>query len=555
MAEAGRNISEDAGLLRAKNPLPGFLALRKYNRAWLWRDLLAGIVIFAVTIPPALAYGSLAGLKPVNGLYASLLAMGLYGLLGTSRQLIVDAEAAVAILVASSVASIAAGGDPGRFAALAMMQAILVGAIQVIAGAARIGFIADFIPKDVIIGFLNGIALIIILAQMDKILGIHLKHDTFFARLTEITGHLGETNWPTLKIGIFCLVGLFLLRRLLPKIPEALLVVALATLAVYWWKLGGQGVKLVGEIPAGLPHPGVPKVDFGAIKDLLPVSAGVALVSFVDTIITGRAFAMRGGYKINASQEMIALGVVNMGTGFCQGFAVGSSHSRTAINDMYGGKSQLAGLLAAGFLALFLMFFTSILENIPQVALAAVIIVAAVRLFDFQEITKMFKMRQTSAYLAFATTLAVLIFGLMNGILVAVSLSIILVLHGLARPHDRITGRPRVPGLMVYRFAGPLLYFNVNYFINRVRELISEADPPVTFFLVNGEAISDMDLTAARELEDLHRELKEQNIVLAICEAKGHFREMLKVTGMTTRIGGLLYRSVAHAVKSLEAHQ
>jgi SulP family sulfate permease len=335
--------------------------LRNYKWAWLPGDLLAGLVIFTVTIPAALAYGQLAGLRPVNGLYASLLAMGIYALFGTSRQLIIDAEAAVAILVATSVTAAAAGGDPARFAALAMMEAILVGGIQVAAGVFRIGFISDFIPKSVVLGFLNGMALIIILAQAGTILGIKLVQTDFFPRLWELYTYIHATQHLTLVMGAACLSGLFVLR-FLPKVPEPVLVMVLATVAVLWWNLGEQGISLVGSVPAGLPRPALPPVGFSEILNLFPIALGVALVSFVDTTITGRAFAMKGGYQIDPNQELIALGLANAGCGFCQGFTVGSSHSRTAINDMYRGRSQLAGLFAAVLLGLFLLRFTYLLR-------------------------------------------------------------------------------------------------------------------------------------------------------------------------------------------------
>ena len=257
------------------------------------------MVIFAVTIPAALAYGQLAGLQPINGLYASLLAMAVYAFFGTSRQLIIDAEAAVAIVVFTSVAAVAADASPARFAALVMMEAIMVGGIQVVAGLARVGFIADFIPKSVVIGFINGMALIIIMAQAGKVCGIELTQIDFFPRVWEFYTKIHEVHQLTLIIGGACLVGLFLFRFLLKFIPEAVVVMVLATVAVIWWDLGDQGIELVGFRPAGLPHPALPPVSFTDILNLLPIATGVALVSYVDTTITGRAFAMRGGYRLD----------------------------------------------------------------------------------------------------------------------------------------------------------------------------------------------------------------------------------------------------------------
>ena len=265
--------------------------LRAYKREWFLGDFTAGLVIFATTIPAALAYGQLAGLHPVNGLYASLLALAVYAFFGTSRQLIINPEAAVAILVATSVASIYSGGDPVRFATLAALQAIMIGVMQVCAGVGRLGFVSDFIPKSVVNGFINGIALIIILAQAGRFSGIELKNEAFFPRIWELVARAHEAHQLTFYVGGACLLGMLIMRPMLRWVPEAVVVVVLATRAVLRWDLGAQGVQLVGLVPAGLPHPVIPHVGFGDILTMLPVAAGVALVSYVDTTITGRAFA------------------------------------------------------------------------------------------------------------------------------------------------------------------------------------------------------------------------------------------------------------------------
>jgi SulP family sulfate permease len=525
--------------------------LRTYKREWFLGDFTAGLVIFLTTIPAALAYGHLAGLQPINGLYASLLAMGVYAFFGTSRQLIIDAEAAVAILVATSVASVYSGGDPVRFATLAMLEAIMVGVMQVLAGVGRLGFVSEFIPKSVVTGFINGVALVIILAQAGRFSGIELKNEAFIPRIWELAARAHEAHLLTLYIGVACLLVMLIMRPLLRRVPEAVVVMVLATLAVMKWDLGAQGVNLVGAVPAGLPHPLIPNVGFSDILTMLPVAAGVALVSFLDTSITGRAFAMRGGYRLEPNQELVALGLANMGTGFFQGFAIGSSHSRTAINEMSGGRSQFAGLLAAIFLGVFLVYFTGILKSVPTVALSAVIIVAGISLMNPRELIRIFHIRPASAYMSLVTTAAVLIAGLMIGILVSVALAIILVLHRLARPHETIIRTPKMEGLLVYRFAGPLYFFNAAYFANRVQELIDSNDPPVTVFMINAEAIVDMDWNAAEILGELHDSLKSQGIVLGVYDAKGDFQKILKNTRLTTRTGFNLYPSLAAGLVEL----
>ena len=525
--------------------------LRTYKREWLVGDVTAGLVIFATTVPAALAYGQLAGLQAVNGLYASLLALGIYAFFGTSRQLIINPEAAVAILVATSVASVYSGGDPVRFATLVVLQAIMVGVMQVCAGVGRLGFVSDFIPKSVVTGFINGIALIIILAQAGKFSGIELKSEAFFPRILELISRYHEAHMLTLYVGGACLLGMLIMRPLLRWVPEAVVMVALVTLAVARWDLGAQGVQLVGLVPAGLPQMIIPHVGFNDILTMLPVAAGVALVSYVDTTITGRAFAMRGGYRLDPNQELIALGLANVGTGLFQGFTIGSSHSRTSVNEMYGGRSQLAGLIAAILLGVFLLHFTHILRSVPTVALSAIIILAGLRLLRPLEFIRIWRTRPASAYMSMFTTFAVLITGLMTGILVSVGLAIILVLHRLARPHETIIRTPKVPGLLIYRFAGPLYFFNAAYFANRVQELIDASREPVTFLLINCEGMVDMDVNAAETLEELQVSLKNQGIILGMSEVKGDFRKVLMTTHLPNRVGFFIYPTIATAVKEL----
>jgi sulfate permease, SulP family len=297
----------------------------------------------------------------------------------------------------------------------------------------------------------------------------------------------------------------------------------LATLLVYHWNLEAWGIELVGSIQAGLPRPMIPNVGFNDILELLPYAAGIAMIAYFDAMSTARAFAIRNRYELDANQDMIALGVANMGSGFFQGFGCGCSQSRSAINLIYGGKSQFATLVAGGCLALFLYKYTYILQNVPVAALTAIICMAAIRIFDPGAVIQAWRNRPASAYLGLVTTMAVLIAGLMTGILMAVALAIILVLHRLTRPHEIIT-RPRVaPGLLIYRFGAPLFFFNAAYFSQRVHDLIFTARPQLSFLLINAEAIVDMDVTAAEMLEELYNDLKSRGIVLAFAKPKAIF--------------------------------
>lgn len=529
--------------------------LLTYKWSWLWRDLTAGLLIFAVTVPPALAYGQLAGLAPINGLYACLLAMGLYSLFGTSRQLVIGAEATVAIMVVVSVSSIYSGDNPARFATLVFLQALMVGVMLLMAGVFRVGYLSDFIPKSVVTGFINGMALIIILSQAGKLAGVKLESTAFFPRLWELITRAHEAHHLTLYVGGACLLLMLILRPLLRWVPEVVVVMVLATLVVMHWNLGAQGIDLVGSVPAGLPKPMIPIVKFNDILIMLPMAVGVALVGFVENTITGRAFAMRGGYRLDPNQELIALGLANLGTGFFQGFAIGSSHARSTVNEIYGGRSQFAGFLAALFLAGFLFLFTGILKNVPSVVLPAIIIVAGIRLLRPGEVISAFKTRPASCYISLVTTLAVLIAGLMTGIIVSVVLAIVLVLHHLARPHETVIRMPKLPGLLIYRFAGPLFFLNAAYFASRVQELIDSSPRPVTFLLINAEAIVDMDDNGAEVLEELQFKLKNQGITLGMSEVKGHFRKVLMSTRLPSRVGFVIYPSVSMAFREMTKEQ
>jgi len=529
--------------------------LKRYKLSWLFGDFTSGLVIFLVTIPCAVAYSYLAGLKPINGLYASLLAMTIFPLLGTARQVVVDAEDTVAILVGSTLAIVAVDASPERYLALAMVQAIIAGSILIIAGLLRAGFIADFIPKTIITGFLNGMALIMIASQLGKMTGVQLENTDFFPRLWEFYTKIDSTNYLILILGLSCLAMMLLLRFQYPKFPEAVLVVGLATAAVIWLNLGPRGVELVGVVPAGLPKPVIPQVELKDILRLLPYSAGIGLIAYFDVMSTGRAFAFRGRYEIDPNQDMLALGAANVGSGFFQGFGCGCSQSRSAINLLYGGNSQFSSLFAAGFLALFLLYFTYTLKDVPVAALTAIIVMAALKIFDPVTVFRAWRTRPPSAYLSLATTISVLVAGLMTGILVAVALAIVLVLHRLTRPHEIVTRPPVAKGLLIYRFGAPLFFFNAGHFAARVHDLILAARPQVNFFLINAEAIVDMDYTAAEMLDELYNDLKSRGIVLGICDAKGHFRKVLLKSRLTEREGFNLYPSIADVLEELTKNQ
>ena len=504
--------------------IPGLDLIRHYKPEWLLGDLTAGLVICAVTIPAGLAYGEMAGVQRINGLYASLFAMLVYGIFGSSGRLIIGAEAAVAILVASSLSSIGVGGGGAdRYVGVAMIQAMMVGVFLIAAGYARIGFIADFFPETVIVGFINGVGLIIIFSQVGSLFGIELKQADFFPRLVEFLTHLEKANALTFLIGTACLASLLFSHHFFPKAPEPVFMVVIVSIVVSVFGLESMGIKGIGVIPGGLPKLVFPHLTFADAVMVLPTSVGVAFISYADIIVTGRAFVKKGLYEVDPDQELYALGLANFANGLGHGFTVGASHSRTAVGDMYNGKTQLAGILAAVLLGIFLLFFTGLLKKVPVVALSAIVVAAGIRLLRPHEFLRIFYKHRTTGYVTVATTLTVLLLGIMTGILISVGLAIITILRRLSRPYETITRHKDVAGLMIYRFGAPLLFFNAPYFSARVQVAIDAADPPVTFFLVNAEAMIEIDSQAVDALRELHYALKKQNINMGLLRGQRPF--------------------------------
>jgi len=507
-----------------------------------------------VLVPSSMAYGDLAGVTPVAGLYVALGAMLMYALFGTSKQVITGPEATVAILTATAVAPLAAG-DPVRYAALAAMTAILVGIIALLARVAKLGFITDFLSKPILVGYIFGATLIVIGSQMGKIFGIKLESDQFFQQVVELISRLDETHLLTLIIGIICIAGLFVMRRVSQKLPGPLIIVigTIILSTVLDWQ--AKGVAVVGAVPAGLPRITIPAVSFQDILALLPAAIALMILIYADEILTARVFAAKHGQKIDSNQEFVAIGTANIAGGFLTGFPAALSASRTAVNDQMGGKSQWVGIIAAALTIIFLLFLTPLLAPLPTVALGAIIIVASIGLIDIPAFRYLRKVRRVEFWLAVVTALGVLIVGVLQGILIAVVLSLINVIFHISRPHDallddvdvkggtvyrEITEKETVltePGLIVYRFDAPLVFPNVAFFSERINELVVEAGPGLNCVIFDAEAVSDFDSTAAEALETLDADLERREIELWIARANAPLRDLLQVTDLTTKIG------------------
>jgi sulfate permease, SulP family len=532
--------------------LPGISVLRGYQRSWLRGDLLAGVTVAAYMVPQVMAYAEVAGLPAITGLWAAVAPLVAYAILGSSRQLSVGPESSTALITATAVGVLVAG-DQQNYAGTAAALALAVGAICLICWLARLGFLANLLSHPVLIGYMAGIAGLMIVSQLGKVSGIAVEGDSVLPELRSFAAQLGEVHLPTLLVAAGTFVLLVALQRLLPRWPGPLIAMVLAAVAVAVLDVDQMGVKTVGRVPRGLPPAAIPDFSTIDLGTLLPAALGVTIVAYTDNVVTGRAFAARRRQVIDARQEFLALGAANLGAGLFSGFPVSSSGSRTVIGDAVGSRTQLYSLVTAAIVLLTMLFLGPALATFPLAALGALVVFAALRLIDFAELRRIARFRRSELFLALATTAAVLIFDVLYGIAVAVALSILDLLRRIARPHDGIlgyvpglagmhdiddyaTGR-QVPGLLVYRYDAPLFFANAEDFKHRALASVDAADPPVEWFLLNAEANTEVDLTAADALEEVRRTLAGRGIVFALARVKFELREILASAGFIDRIG------------------
>lgn len=551
--------------------LPGLASLGAYRRVWLRSDIVAGMTVFAVSVPSVIAYAQLAGVPAVTGLYAALVAMLCYALLGTSRQLIMGPEATSAIIVASVLAPLTSHGDPARHVALASMLALMVGLIAIGAGLLKVGFLADFFSKPLLTGYTLGTGLIILASQLGRLLGVRLENDDFFPRLLELAGKLDQIHPLTLALGGASIAFILILRRFARKAPGSLALVALMTVASVLLDLKQHGLAVVGLVPTGLPVLAWPAISLADLRDLLLPALSLSLIVFADVVLTARLYARRNGYEIDASQELVALGACNMAAGLTGGFTVAASGSRTVVNDDLGNKSQLSGMVAAALIVPFLLFFTPALSELPTVALASIIFVAAFRLIDVPGMMELARMRRSEFGLALVTIFGVLTVGILQGILFTVALSMMIMVARTARPYDavlvsvegidrfhavdRVDSVELMPGLIVYRFHAPLFFANAQRFQARVKQLIERARQPVRWVLISAEPIIDIDSSAAEIIHQLDVDLNARGIELRFAGASPPLKWMLGQTGLTDQLGEhAFYSSVNIGVKAYLHH-
>ncbi len=532
--------------------LPGLAQFRGYRREWLRGDALAGVTVAAYLVPQVMAYATVAKLPPVVGLYAAVVSLAIYAVVGSSRQLSVGPESTTALMTATALAPLALG-DPQRYAVLAAAAALLVGAICFVASLLKIGFLADLLSRPVLVGYMTGVAVIMIGSQLGKVTGVSVEGDEFLDQIESFVGGLGGVHWPTFALAAAVLALLLGLARLAPRLPGPLIAMLLATAAVAAFSLQRTGIRVIGEIPSGLPTPGLPGIGLADISALVIPAAGIAIVAFSDNVLTARTFAARHNQRVDANAELRALGVCNAGTGMVGSFPVSSSGSRTALGDSLGSKTQLYSIVAVAFVLVVMVSGRGVLANFPMAALGALVVYAALRLVDIAEFKRLARFRRSELILAVATTVSVLLFGVLNGVLVAIVASILDLLRRVARPHDAVLGfvpglagmhdlddypaADQEPGLLVYRYDAPLFFANAENFRERALAAVDENSDPVRWFVLNAEANVEVDLTALDVLDQLRAELATRGIEFAMARVKQDLRDALQAAGLIDRIG------------------
>ena len=516
-----------AQIARIAPGLPGLLA---YKKSDLPHDLLAGFSVGAVAIPVGVAYSQLTGLNPATGLYSSILPLLAYSMFGTSRQLIIGPDAAVCALISSAVVPMAAGrGD--LYAPLVTALTLFSGVLCIAASFLRLGGIADFLSKPILVGFLNGVALSIALGQVGKIFGFEATARGIVPRLVELALKLKLTHWPTLGLAIGILVVLWISPRVLRRVPAPLLALALGGIAVKLFNLGSFGVKTVGTVTAGFPPLRIPSFPIEMLPNLLAEAVGLALISFSSMMLTARSFASKGRYDIDPDREFAALGVANIASAFSQGFAVTGADSRTAVGDATGGRTQIVGVIAAAVVATVVAFLTGLLQYVPMAALGAVLLAAAFSLVDFSTPRTLYRIDRGEFALSILATLGVVAVGAIKAILVAVLLAIVRFVRLVSRPKVEILGTVKdfpgfhsierhegantVPGLLLFRFNAPIVFFNAPYFRREALAAAEAVGPGLKWFVIDMVPITMIDATGLYAADELIRTLAERGIIFA----------------------------------------
>ena len=534
--------------------IPGLQAVRSYQRKWLAKDVVAGIVLTTLLVPQGMAYAELAGLPPITGLYTSILCLAGYAVFGPSRILVLGPDSSLGPMIAATILPLmAADGDAKRAVALASLLAIMVAAIMIVAAVAKLGFIADLISKPTMIGYMNGLALTILIGQLPKLFGFKIEADGLIGEAVGFIKGLahGEAVAAAAVVGITGIVLILVLQRWLPKVPAVLIMVVAAIASTTVFSLGEHGVDLVGVLPKGFPPLTIPDVKLSDLGPLFAGALGIAVVSLADTISTASAFAARTGQEVRGNGEMIGIGAANLAAGLFQGFPVSTSGSRTAVAERSGAKTQLTGVTGAVLIVLMIVLIPGLFKNLPQPALAAVVITASLSLADIPGTARLWRQRKAEFLLSIAAFLGVALLGVLPGIAIAVGLSILNVFRRAWRPYDTELGRVEglegyhdihsypdarhLPGLVIYRFDAPLFFANAKTFRDEVRRL-AKSEPKPAWIVIAAEPVTDVDTTASDVLEELDAALNADGISLVFAELKDPVRRKIERYGLTRTI-------------------
>ena len=536
---ADSSLTQSAGATYLGKFAPGLAKLLKYQRSDLPHDLIAGVSVAAVALPVGVAYAQLAGFNPAVGLYSSILPLVAYAIFGTSRQLIIGPDAATCALVAAAVAPLASG-DQRLYESLSVTLALLAGALCIGASFLKLGALADFLSKPILVGFLNGIALSIMLGQIGKIFGFPITSGGIVPRLLEFAQKVSLTHWPTLATGL----GTFLVLLASPKVfrsaPAAFVATILAAAAVRLLGLERYGVAIVGDVPAGLPPVRIPHFPLSVVPSLLGDATGLALVTFSSMMLTSRSFASKNRYDIDADRDFAALGAANIASALSHGFAVSGADSRTAMSDATGGRTQVTGLVAAGTITAVLLFFTGPLRYVPIAALGAVLVNAAFSLVDLNSLKTIYKIDRRALALSVLSMLGVVAVGAIHAILVAVGLAILRFVKLVSRPKIEVLGKVEgfpgfhsierhpeattIPGLMLLRFNSPIVFFNAPYFKREVIAAVQAAGPALRWLVLDMLPITMIDTTGLYTADEVADALLERGVVLAAAGRQTEWR-------------------------------
>ena len=523
--------------------LPPARWLREYRAEWLPRDAVAGVTLAAYAIPVSLAYATLAGLPPQHGVYCYLVAGIAYALFGTSKQLAIGPTSAISLLVGTTVAGMAAG-DPARFLAIAGLTALVVSGIAFVAWALRLSSLVDFISETVLLGFKAGAALTIAMTQLPKLFGVPGGGDRFFERVAVLAGQLPDTKLVVLLFGLAAIALLVAGERLLPSRPIALLVVALSIVLLTFTPLAAQGFKTVGLLPEGLPPLTPPSLRPSDVDGVVPLALACFLLAYVEGVSAARALARKHGDEIDPRQELFALGAANLAAALFRGYPVAGGLSQSTVNDKGGARSPLSLVFASAAIALCLGFLTGLLRNLPDVVLAAIVLVAVKGLVDVAELRRTWRLSRGEFWIAMVALVGVLVFGILKGVLLAAIASLLVLLRRAASPHVASLGRvpgtarfsdlerhadnERLPGVLVVRVESGLFYFNVGHVRDAIRRHVADAGPGLRVVVWDLSSSPAVDLAGARLVGEVSQELAARNVALRLVDARASVRELLR---------------------------